>query len=341
MPGADILRIISGFGVVMIHVTDPFLVYPPYLATGGTFWWLYFILNTAFRFSVPVFIMLSGYLLLASPTRSYGEFYRKRFLRVGIPAAFWIIFYLAWWYFLGKVETPFELIVAFTTVSLEHLYFIFIIVELYFIAPMLMIFNKGASEVGKRVFAISATVFTILVATSGVLVPEAYVGTATNVFAIFVPFISYFYLGYFFRNVKLSLTQSIWIVNLFLNAVLITVVLSSGDLFSYFRQYASPTVLIMSVTIFTIFLQAQIWKKVAQNARAVSVLKNVSGCIFGIYLVHMLILNIVDIYFPLTPENIITPIWGWVGVKVALVFGASYLMVLIGKRIPKVGIIFG
>jgi len=61
---ADILRIFAGLAVVLIHVTDPFLIYPPYWGIGGLQFLILSLLNTASRVCVPLFIMLSGYLLL-------------------------------------------------------------------------------------------------------------------------------------------------------------------------------------------------------------------------------------------------------------------------------------
>lgn len=342
IPGADVIRVLSGFGVVLIHVTDPFLVYPPFLATGGASWWGINIVNTAFRFSVPLFVMLSGYLLLtARNDGDYVGFYKKRFSRIAIPALFWILFYIVWWYFLGKDIFSSGLLASFITVNLEHLYFLFIIVELYFISPVLMIFNKGVSGLGKKTFAISSSMFTLLVGAGGAYAHKAFLATSTNVFAIFVPFISYFYLGYYLRNIKLSLTQSIWVANIFLNCVLIAVILSSGDIFSFFRTYSSPTIFVMSVSVFLLLLNADVWKHIVRRPRLVAALRQVSGCVFGIYLVHMLVLNILDIYLPITPSSTQPPIWAWVGIKVLLVFGLSYLLVVVGKKIPKVGVVFG
>lgn len=340
--GADIIRILSGFGVVLIHVTDPFLNYPPYEGIGGLSWWMMNILNTAFRFSVPVFLMLSGYLLL-NPRRTdtFENFYQKRFLRIGIPFAFWLVVYFIWIYFLDFNVTPYYIFLSILSVNLQHLYFLFIIVELYFIAPILIVFNRETTKKAHTIFAIASSIFTIAVAMSSYFVEDAAVLLGHNVFTIFIPFISYFYLGFYLRNVRLSLTQKIWAVNGYLNLVLITVLLSNGEITSIVRGYGSPTIFFMCILVFMVLLRNSMFEKLIPHMRIVNIIKQVSGTIFGVYLVHMLVITGLDSFFRLRPGDIYSPLWGWVMFKVFLVFFISYAFVTVGQKIPKVKILFG
>lgn len=340
--GADIIRILSGFGVVLIHVTDPFLAYPPYQGIGGISWWMINILNTAFRFSVPVFIMLSGYLLL-NPHRkdTFENFYQKRFLRVGIPFTFWLVVYFFWIFFLNFDVTPYYIFLSILTVNLQHLYFLFIIVELYFIAPILIIFNRETTNKAHTVLAIATSVFTIAVAMSSYFVEEASVLLGHNVFTIFIPFISYFYLGFYLRNVRLSLTKKIWAVNGYLNLVLITVILSNGDITSIVRLYGSPTIFLMCILVFVVLLRNSFLEKLNSHQKILSGVKQVSGTIFGVYLIHMLVITGLDSFFRLRPGDVYTPLWGWVVMKVFIVFFISYVIVTIGQKIPKLRLLFG
>lgn len=340
--GADILRILSGFGVVLIHVTDPFLDYPPYEGIGGLQWWLMNILNTAFRFSVPVFIMLSGYLLLHPQRKdTFESFYKKRFLRVGIPFAFWLVIYFFWIFLLDFPVTPSYMFLSILTVNLQHLYFLFIIVELYFIAPLLIAFNRETTRKAHTIFTVATSLFTLAVALSSYFFKAARVTLANNVFTIFLPFISYFYMGYFLRNVRLSLLQKIWAVNGYINLVLITVLLSNGEITSFVRTYGSPTIFFMCILIFIIFLRNSFFDKLNNHKKIAEGIKQVSKTIFGIYLVHMLVITGLDYFFQLRPGNIYAPLWGWVFLKIFIVFFISYIIVTLGQKIPKIKILFG
>ena len=86
----DQARIAAIVFVVLIHSIAPLV----YTRHGSRAWWVGVVLDSSASWAVPVFVMLSGALLLSSGRQeSVGEFYRRRFVRVGIPAAFWVAFY--------------------------------------------------------------------------------------------------------------------------------------------------------------------------------------------------------------------------------------------------------
>jgi surface polysaccharide O-acyltransferase-like enzyme len=95
----DMIRILGTIAVVIGHASDMMLYTahdPGSLNGPGTLNW--HILNgwDAFtRFAVPIYIMLSGSLLL-DPNRveSPSKFYHKRLMRIGVPLVFWSFFFM-------------------------------------------------------------------------------------------------------------------------------------------------------------------------------------------------------------------------------------------------------
>ena len=90
----DNARIAAILAVVILHsavsgVVDTDL--------GSGYWWAGNLYSAFSRWCVPVFVMISGALLL-SPARqeSLGTFYRKRMSRVLWPFLFWSAFFLGW-----------------------------------------------------------------------------------------------------------------------------------------------------------------------------------------------------------------------------------------------------
>lgn len=89
----DFTRVIAMFAVVMIHVTSTyinqdssFILFDMNLA---------FILNQVSRFSVPLFIVLSGISLgFSKPIGDPLLFYKKRLVKIGIPYLFWFTAYI-------------------------------------------------------------------------------------------------------------------------------------------------------------------------------------------------------------------------------------------------------
>ena len=87
----DYLRVSATIAVVFIHATSGW--YARIGEIDNLSWWFANILNTASRFAVPVFVMISGAVLLGK-SMSVADFYRKRALRLLPPIIFWSIVYI-------------------------------------------------------------------------------------------------------------------------------------------------------------------------------------------------------------------------------------------------------
>ena len=83
----DAIRIIGTFAVVIGHVAD-LRLFSDHVLDGE--WWICNLWDSLTRWAVPVYIMLSGALLL-DPGRAEAprDFYRKRLGRIGVPLVFW------------------------------------------------------------------------------------------------------------------------------------------------------------------------------------------------------------------------------------------------------------
>jgi surface polysaccharide O-acyltransferase-like enzyme len=96
----DILRIIAIFSVLLMHTaghTSSFFQNSP-----QTFTYQFLsIFDTATRFAVPVFVMISGALFLDSnKVLSTKKLYRKNILRLVIAFFFWSLIYVLFYWFL-------------------------------------------------------------------------------------------------------------------------------------------------------------------------------------------------------------------------------------------------
>ena len=89
---ADALRCLAIWFVILLHVINPFVVKPSLVGTPS---WIFCIIqNTLNRTGVPLFFMLSGYLLLKNPrTREIGAFYRHSLPRLAVPLLFWNVIF--------------------------------------------------------------------------------------------------------------------------------------------------------------------------------------------------------------------------------------------------------
>ena len=95
----DYLRVAAVAAVVVIHVASRY--YYQFGKIDGHVWWTANVLNALFRWAVPMFVMISGALLLGKKI-GIMDFYRKRAVRLLPPLAFWSAFYLLAKGFLGS-----------------------------------------------------------------------------------------------------------------------------------------------------------------------------------------------------------------------------------------------
>ena len=92
---ADLIRAVAIIGVVTIHVFTEVVNGPKVFQTP--FWWFANFVDSAARVAVPLFVMLSGYLLLHGEKKySALEFLKRRLSKIGIPLLIWPLLFYAW-----------------------------------------------------------------------------------------------------------------------------------------------------------------------------------------------------------------------------------------------------
>ncbi len=146
------LRVIATIFVIFIHASTGFL----YRIDTHAFDWNYANwINAATRCSVPIFVIISGYLLLKKEEAT-GTFYRKRIPKLVYPFVFWTIVYLVYYFYR---YTNFELLSAekIGAIILDkmlhganaHLWYLYMIIGLYLAIPFLrkILINSSKREI--------------------------------------------------------------------------------------------------------------------------------------------------------------------------------------------------
>lgn len=133
----DLLRLLSAFAVIWLHVSAGVATTHPDPASLA--WWTGNLADAFSRWCVPMFILISGRLLLSNPVNADPlPFYRKRAGRVLLPLLFWTLLYLAFRFY---DEPGFGWKTALRSVlngsPYFHLWYLYMIVCLYLFAPFL------------------------------------------------------------------------------------------------------------------------------------------------------------------------------------------------------------
>src|SRR3990167_848046 len=159
----DILRGVSIIGVILIHIIGSSF---HFWNKGSLTWFVFLTLDQLFRFSVPLFVFISGYTLYSKYALNfkYREFYLKRVARV-LPWYFvWsliIYIYINLTVKSGFVNYPTWKLIFLGKVD-YHLYFVSMIFQLYLLFPLLMwLYKKFRSNFVIGLFAVEAILYLI------------------------------------------------------------------------------------------------------------------------------------------------------------------------------------
>lgn len=284
---ADILRFVAIFAVVVLHISARALVKAhPY----SPVWWSGNLLDSLSRWSVPVFVMISGALLLGtSKTESVSAFLKRRFSKILIPFFFWSGIYLLFrWRILHEKLDAVTILQNLTKEpAFYHLWFMYVILGLYLITPLLRLLLKAAGEADLKYFLWLWAIFTCALPLVSNLT-----GFGLGIPMDFVAgYIGYFVLGHCLHQ-RQPMSKGL-LTGLFGLGAALTIggtwlltLKKHGWLDQVLFSYFSPNVVLMAIAVFGLF-QAQ---RYSDKFTTSPWLGRLSGCSFGIYLCHPLLL---------------------------------------------------
>ncbi len=142
----DLLRAWAIPCVVLLHCLNPIIVHAGYY--GSTSWNLSLFANEWTRCGVPLFLMISGCLMLSDErTSDVLGFYKKRLPRLLIPLLTWHTVY--YFYFAlrdgGELSIRNYLGGLFNNGSAYHMWFVYSLLGIYLITPFLKRIVDGCS----------------------------------------------------------------------------------------------------------------------------------------------------------------------------------------------------
>ncbi len=291
---ADYLRVIATFAVVQLHCTGGLLQSYDTTQPYKTDWLVGNAYYSMYRWAVPIFIMLSGSLLLKP---KYEEdlkfFFKKRLWRVLRPFLFWSVIYLAYENrgFIRDMKMP-EMRNIVQKFFFEdvyyHLWFIPMIISLYFLTPTFRIFIKHAQKIDVAYFLVVAFTVTCV----QLFVPNFFVIKYIG----WLGYIGFYVLGYYIRMWGLPYLR--WWLVLGVLSIPFTAVmtqLQSGwnhkysDLWYY---YFSPNVVLMSMVLFEA-VRVYDWRALGDKfPKLEKFVRWFAHVGFGVYFVHVLVIDL-------------------------------------------------
>ena len=298
----DLVRAVAIVGVVAIHLTCPIYGRTDYL--GGTVWWIAQLINAASRISIPLFVMLSGQLLIGK-SESIRSTALRTWRRLGLPLLFYSVFYLLWDQYWFKTPLDWQAwLKSLLSGGAGHLYFFFILIGLYLLLPVIRVFWQAAGKKEQIYFTLLGLGFGLIY--TGLL----YFHLDSEQLNLFVlsglPYLGYFLAGKLIGEMKLKQNwvkklTVIWAVAMLATAILgfinLKMFAMGKETFwgwvPYFDNYLSPNVMLASLSGFWLlqYFSSRRYQPTALVARVVQLLATSA---IGIYIFHPLVMNVVD-----------------------------------------------
>lgn len=305
----DLIRIYSIIAIVILHVSAPAVA--SYHSINLYDWWVSNFSDSATRWGVPVFVMLSGDLLL-NPLKveSSRDFFKKRAKRTLVPFAVWFTIYLFWNQVWQGVPLTFQYILrSFAFGSYYHLYFFHIIIAMYLITPAL---RSRVREMQPSAVVLLCAFFLFVGSVNSlvyrVLKPQdvnTVVPLCIHFFFFIMGFVGYYACGYYLRSVNLSVKRFHSVIVAFLLTVAVTAI-GTAILVRYFGietfglylyDYFSPFCILMAISMFLII-------KESSPKESGPITQELSSSTFGVYLMHPLFIDVLSKLLPsLLPES--------------------------------------
>ncbi|MFN9530295.1 MAG: acyltransferase [Cyanobacteriota bacterium] len=284
-PRIDILRISASFAVVWLHTS----AYVVTQTEGLSFnWWVGNIADSLSRWCVPIFVMVSGALMiprLGASTDNSLKFYVTRIKKL-LPATIcWSIFYI-WLVYRQNIGENFVAIIKSiaTGTPYYHLWFLYMIFGLYIFAPFIAKFALNSSDTDLSVFLLSAFTLTFIESSVRILAGK---GSSTFL-SFFIEYIAYFVAGYFlYYRFHLEIRASNYLFLFIFSSLAIA--LGVGFLYpkmssiswDLLYNYSNLMVVAMSISVFMLSLKIK-----PSSNKLLPYINKTSALTLGIYLIH-------------------------------------------------------
>jgi surface polysaccharide O-acyltransferase-like enzyme len=289
----DALRVAAAVAVVSLHVAAEPVVFVR--DRSSLAWWTGNLIDSAARWCVPIFVMLSGALLLPRRGEPTRDFFTRRVRRLAIPLVAWSAAYIcfrAWrrggmpgWEWIGD-----RLLYGRPE---YHMWYVFMTLGLYLLTPPLRVF---VARTGRRGL-VGATLALLLVACiHDALFCFGFAPPLRTVFDMWLPYLGYYLAGHAARRhaprissgaLAAAIAACIALIALGTRPLMDRYGILPAGLYLY--EYLSPPVVAMSLAVF--LLGSRI-RAPAPNGLVARWVRDASGATLGIYLIHVMVIRL-------------------------------------------------
>ena len=323
----DVLNILATIAVVAMHMNGIVHWYSDTLA-----WKQALVVEVGGFWAVPVFLMLSGATLMGYRERyTTKEFFKKRMLRTLIPFVIWsLISMVGYGYDISALGVR-GIINKIICCEFETVYWFFpVLFSVYFAIPVISLLKDNRKVLWYMVGGAFAFYSFLPLAFS-------WFGLAWNYnlqMPVVAGYLMFPVLGYLLstQDLKKSHRIGIYIASLlcvaFRYVAILTMSQADGEVNRKYFDNVGFYCVILAGAVFLFIKNSSLVGKIGENEKLVKVIKTVSGCSFGVYLVHMHFMNHV-LYRVIERDSLM-----WRTAGIVIVYIASLAIVYVIRKIP-------
>lgn len=323
----DAIRIISVFFVILIHTTASVVL--SWKQINAADWMFANIYDSIARVSVPLFVMLSGALLI-NKNDSLKTFFKKRLKRILLPWIFWGTILLL---ISGVTINIYNFKIILIENFLSGFWFMPMIAGIYIVTPIIKKFAVNATKNELKYFLTVWFLIASLIPTTKSLFPLEIYFINPSWFA----YLGYFVGGYYIVHRSkisenyLQLSKIIYVSSLLFTIFGTYYLSNKNDQFSgHLYEYLSVNVLLMSFSSFIILFNY--FKKITLKNRLKQYIHIISENSFGVLLSHIILIK----YLYLPPYPLLT-----IPLSALIIFFISFFLISTLKKINFLKFIVG
>lgn len=295
----DIVRVLACFLVIWQHAGEFYYIGPNVSVVREASTYQIGWLSSADRSCIALFVMISGYFLLPMKL-NVRAFFKKRFSRILLPFLFWCVAYAVYYVFYrgDSLLTCLRNIAHIPVnwgVEVGHLWYIYMLIGLYLLIPVISPFIERASKRLLQAY-LGLWGLTLLLPYAHLMAP-GWLGECTwnptPLYYYFSGFAGYLVLGYYVRRYGASpvwASVAMFVVGYVATATgynaLIPVAADCNEL-ELPWGFCTLNVAMMSYAIFSLASRIRL-KGTSRLGRLVTDCSVIS---YGIYLAHIMVLN--------------------------------------------------
>lgn len=344
----DVLRVFAIILVLLTHITAYLII--NFKEAPGNVWVISNFIQFVAMAGIPIFVMLSGALLLNENKKfDTKTFYKKSFLFLIVLTVFWMVIYALFYaailpYFLNEpisMRAFVMYLISFAGSDYPHLWYMYMVIGLYLLIPVLRLFVKKENKKYILLLIFAAIIAQFIPNYLNFLTTGLDVSLTQFVDLFYLQplmgYLAYLFIGWYLTTFEISKRNRALI---YIGAIAIFTISFIALLLGFKMRGATLNGLSVSSLLWGSAIFLLVTKLCGDKKNNSPILTDMSKLVFGVYIIHVVFLEaFLRFILPYEQFTLQNPIL-YIIIAFLFVGILSYLVVFVVSKIPYLKKIF-